>query len=188
MYSDYNFFENPIIDLFNNNFFKSYPEFFSRDKKYDFVNRGTIGIENIYNYQRNIYFNILEKLKNQTDLKIINGGFVSRSKYIYELSQSRFTFSPFGWGELCYRDFEAIQCGSILIKTNMDGIETFPNIFIDGQNYISTSYDLDDFQYEIMNLTNDYKNLKIIAENAKLDFMKYFLDSNIFIDHFRTII
>lgn len=28
--------------------------------------------------------------------------------------------SPFGWGKICYRDFEATLCGAASIKPNMD--------------------------------------------------------------------
>ena len=37
--------------------------------------------------------------------------------------------SPFGWGEICYRDFEATLGGNLLLKPNMDHIETWPNIY-----------------------------------------------------------
>ena len=32
---------------------------------------------------------------------------ISKRKYHKELLNSQMTFSPFGWGEICYRDFEA---------------------------------------------------------------------------------
>ena len=37
--------------------------------------------------------------------------------------------SPFGWGEICFRDFESIILGKLLIKPNCDHI-TLGQIFI----------------------------------------------------------
>ena len=40
-------------------------------------------------------------------------------EYYREMCGSRICVSPFGYGEICWRDFEAILCGCLLIKPDM---------------------------------------------------------------------
>ena len=37
--------------------------------------------------------------------------------------------SPFGWGEICYRDFESALYRNVLIKPSMEHLLTWPNIY-----------------------------------------------------------
>ncbi len=69
---------------------------------------------------------VLDKIqKNQLFLK----GKISRWNFIQESSHIYGILSPFGWGEICYRDFEATLGGNLLLKPSMDHIETWPNIY-----------------------------------------------------------
>jgi hypothetical protein len=69
---------------------------------------------------------------------------VSQKQYNRELSQSKIVLSPFGWGELCLRDFEAVRAGALLMKPSMEHIETWPNIFEPEKTYVPFSWDADD--------------------------------------------
>jgi hypothetical protein len=62
--------------------------------------------------------------------------------YFRELLHSQYAVSPFGWGEVCIRDFEAVLHGCVLVKPDMDHIETWPNIYIKNKTYIPLSWDL----------------------------------------------
>ena len=55
-------------------------------------------------------------------------GKISPRAYNKEIRKVAAVLSPFGWGEVCFRDFEAVINGSLLIKPNMDHIETWPSI------------------------------------------------------------
>ena len=105
---------------------------------------------------------------------ICDTNLISKRKYHKELSESKITFSPFGWGEICYRDFEAYFSGSLLIKPSMDHIETWPNLYINNETYISCRWDLED----LIDLINKYSNKKElqIPKNAQLIYNQY-LDS-----------
>ena len=61
-----------------------------------------------------------------------------------ELRRSRICVSPFGHGEVCSRDFEAVLNGCLLIKPDMDHLETRPNIYVPGQTYIPVRWDFCD--------------------------------------------
>ncbi|MBC69483.1 hypothetical protein [Acinetobacter sp.] len=99
---------------------------------------------------------------------------ISKRKYHKELSESKITFSPFGWGEICYRDFEAYCSGSLLIKPSMEHIETWPNLYINNQTYIACRWDLED----LIDLINKYSNKKElqIPKNAQSIYNR-FLDT-----------
>ena len=44
-------------------------------------------------------------------------------------------------GELCFRDFECMQFGTIIIKPSMEKINTIPNIYLDNDTYLAVNYD-----------------------------------------------
>ena len=91
-------------------------------------------------------------------------GKVELKQYIKECGYVFATLSPFGWGEVCYRDFEAAIGGSILIKPDMSHLITWPNIYQD-ETYISLDW--------------DFNNLSLLEnlENKKEKFSKYVIKS-----------
>ncbi len=52
-------------------------------------------------------------------------------EYLSMLANTKITVSPWGWGESCYRDYEAIFCGVELIKPASYRIESNPDIYND---------------------------------------------------------
>ncbi len=80
-------------------------------------------------------------------------------KYYSALMESRYVISPFGWGEVCIRDFEAVVAGGALIKPDMSHLETWPNIYVDGETYISHSWHPETF----------YDQIKEIIESDRYD-------------------
>jgi len=80
--------------------------------------------------------------------------------------------SPFGQGEICYRDWELIQCGTIMIKPNMSNIDTIPNMYIDGETYVSCNYDWSDLEEKIDYILSNFDELNIeINENIRKKFI-----------------
>jgi hypothetical protein len=49
--------------------------------------------------------------------------------YQRELFWSEACLSPFGWGEVCFRDAEAIRAGAVLVKPSMQHLQTWPNLY-----------------------------------------------------------
>tara|TARA_R110001606_G_scaffold395664_2_gene568559 strand:- start:192045 stop:193187 length:1143 start_codon:yes stop_codon:yes gene_type:complete len=94
---------------------------------------------------------------------IITSSLVSKTQYWRELSAARICFSPFGYGEVCWRDYEAIMCGALLIKPDMSHIKTEPNIFIPFVTYIPVSWDFSDLPEKIeYYLENKQKREEIV--------------------------
>jgi len=77
----------------------------------------------------------IEYLKN-TNLKYIDGK-LAFDEYVDCLVSSRICISPFGMGEICFRDFECVQYGVPFIKMNMDNVDTYPNFYTSGITYVS---------------------------------------------------
>lgn len=50
-------------------------------------------------------------------------------EYLKLLYDSKIVVSPWGWGESCYRDYEAIVCGCELIKPESYTIQSSPDIY-----------------------------------------------------------
>ena len=71
---------------------------------------------------------------------------ISRIKYLNEIKNSKFVISPFGWGELCPRDYETFLYGSVLIKPNMQTINTWPDWYIPQKTYLPFSWDISNLQ------------------------------------------
>ena len=71
-------------------------------------------------------------------------GRIHKRHYMRELQDSLLCFSPFGYGEVCWRDYEAAYAGALLIKPDMSHIETAPDIFLAGQTYLPCAWDFSD--------------------------------------------
>jgi hypothetical protein len=74
---------------------------------------------------------------------------VSRHRYLLEMGMSRVVVSPFGWGELCFRDYEAVACGALLVKPSMDHLVTSPPIYQAGETYVPVAWDLSDLAEKV---------------------------------------
>lgn len=68
-------------------------------------------------------------------------GFIKKKDFTKEIFSIFGVLSPFGWGEVCYRDFEAIIAGAYLIKPNVSYLDTWPNIY-EKEFYHSLDWDL----------------------------------------------
>ena len=87
----------------------------------------------------------LEKLRSTYNV-IVPRERVSRDEYYREMMRSKICLSPFGYGEICWRDLEAIMCGCLLIKPDMSHIKTVPNIFIANETYVPVRWDYSDLE------------------------------------------
>jgi len=72
-----------------------------------------------------------------------------RRKYFAEMTQSVSGVSPFGWGEVCYRDFELTLSGAAMIKQDMNHLETWPDLYVREKTYLPFQWNLSDFEEKI---------------------------------------
>jgi len=91
---------------------------------------------------------------------------VGQRQYNRELRQSRIVLSPFGWGELCFRDYEAVLSGALLLKPDMSHLETWPDVFKDGETYAGFRWDAGDLLEKVDFYLKNEDLRNTIARNA----------------------
>jgi hypothetical protein len=92
---------------------------------------------------------------------------VSQDEYNQEMLRARICVSPFGYGELCWRDFEAVLCGCLLVKPSMNHVSTNPNIFIADQTYAPVDWDFENLAEVCLSYLNDPAKLSRTVANAR---------------------
>ena len=100
-----------------------------------------------------------------------------RRQYLKEMKESRIGVSPFGMGEICYRDFEIIINGAALLKQDMTHMETWPPLYKKDETYAAFSWDLSDFEDKLRELLRDEEKAMRISENAQWAYEHYLYGS-----------
>lgn len=99
-------------------------------------------------------------------------GLTSQKQYYRELLDAKITLSPFGWGEVCHRDFEAVIYGSLLLKPDMSHIKTYPDIYIPYETYIPLGWDGNDFFEKVDFYLSNEAERRRVAQNAFEQYQK----------------
>jgi hypothetical protein len=146
--------------------------------------RGSISNDTRYSFQRSATIKFLNNLKLR-NLRVATGSQVSLKRFIKELQSSHVAISPFGWGEVCYRDFESIIYGNILIKPDMSHLETYPNIFLPMESYVPISWDMSDLPTIFDAIFQHLNSYKEIARNAQKIYRDLYHDDKKFINQFK---
>ena len=89
------------------------------------------------------------------------------SDYFKELKNSKISVSPFGVGEFCYRDYESIICGTVLVKPDMSHMSTWPDFYQADKTFIAYRWDLADLSEKLEYLLGNPVLCQKIAENAQ---------------------
>jgi len=111
---------------------------------------------------------------------------VSNHRYMNELAQSRICFSPFGYGEVCWRDYEAIMCGALLIKPDMNHVQTTPDIFVPYETYVPLAWDFSDLSEKLdYYLANDAARQRIVDQAYAT--LHAYTNSDAFLNQFEVI-
>jgi hypothetical protein len=86
--------------------------------------------------------------------------------FMAELENSRLCFSPFGYGELCWRDIEAFQTGAVLVKQDMSHLQTLPDLYEPGVTYLPVAWDFSDLETVVRGALADEARMETIARTA----------------------
>ncbi len=97
----------------------------------------------------------------------------SLSRYFKEMAVSKVAMSPFGFGEICYRDYEIFICGSLLFKADMSHLETFPDFYFAGKTYVNYQWDFSDFEKKIDAILSNYNQFVDIARAGQETYKKF---------------
>lgn len=91
---------------------------------------------------------------------------IGRAAFLAEMQQCRLCWSPFGYGELCWRDLEAMMTGAVLIKPDMAHLETVPDLYRAGVSYLPVKWDFSDLEAVVRGALADPDGCARIAANA----------------------
>jgi hypothetical protein len=133
------------------------------EKKYDIVFRGNVPNDWMIHLRKRVG-PALERLGKRY-VVLMPTSRVSIEQYYLELKSSKICVSPFGYGEICWRDFEAVLCGCLLVKPNMDHVETRPDIFQPHKTYVPVRWDFADLDEVCSHyLEHDHERQRIVAQ------------------------
>lgn len=94
------------------------------------------------------------------------GANVDRDAFMAEMRNSKLCFSPFGFGEICWRDFEAIAAGAVFIKQSMDHLDSSPDLYRPNETYAPIRWDMTDLEDVVGRLLKDDAERERIATTA----------------------
>ena len=116
---------------------------------------------------------------------------VSRRKFFNEIKTSKIVVSPFGFGELCYRDYETFLYGGLLLKPDMSHIDTWPPLYDEEETYIPFDWSMSNLEEKIEEIIINYADFEAIAKNGKERYKSYVSgekSSELFVEHFKEIL
>jgi len=87
--------------------------------------------------------------------------------YYLSLLRSRAVLSPWGWGEACHRDYEAMLLGAVLIKPDTSHVKCWPDIFATGKTYVPCEPDFSDAHAKIAHVRDHWDDYRTLRERAR---------------------
>lgn len=137
---------------------------------------------------------LVKQLKILTEEKkfisIIQGKRIDNKTFKDVMSRSKIFPSPFGWGEIGVRDYEAFIYGGALLKPSMTHMVTWPNIFIENETFVPFSWNYEDIEDKVCQLISNDNYRKRIATQGQRMFMNSISTSGQekFCNHFYRLI
>ena len=118
----------------------------------------------LYTKHRKSAWDILEDMKETYN---IVKGQSTPQQFVDVMKRSKVGLSPFGMGELCYRDLELIQWGCLLIKPDMSKVITEPDFFKPMETYVPVKADWSDLNQTIDKVLANFKDYQYIIDNSR---------------------
>ena len=88
-------------------------------------------------------------------------------QYMNTLYQSKPALSPFGMGEVCYRDFEILDLGVAMIKPTMENVVTTPDYYIENETYIPVDYDWKNLNEVVLETLDNNDKIEYIIGKSR---------------------
>jgi len=129
---------------------------------------------------------VLETLNNRLDSQALNP-----AQYWQELRNAKVLLSPFGCGEICFRDFEGFMSGCLVVKPKMDHLETWPPLYEDGETMLSVDWDMSDLEETVEWALSHDDERKSIAREGQTRYRRYITGDSAadkFVDKFMNIV
>ena len=118
----------------------------------------------LYTKHRKTAWDILDNLNDKYN---VVKGQSTPQQFVEVMKRSKVGLSPFGMGELCYRDLELIQWGCLLVKPDMSKVLTAPDLFKPMETYVPVKTDWSDLNETIEKVLANFKDYQYIIDNAR---------------------
>ena len=92
---------------------------------------------------------------------------INHKNYLEKLNKAKISVGSFGWGEICYREFEATFMGACIIYPNISYIKTWPNIYINNQTCLTYDLNFENLEEKINKVLINDKLRKELVYNAQ---------------------
>ncbi|MCU0389448.1 MAG: glycosyltransferase [Chitinophagaceae bacterium] len=173
--------------VLNNYFFEDYAEKPIPYEQKTLVTsfRGTGTGKKTKSSQRN---RLIEILKQMNKPGIVTGNPIKFKDYIKELGNCKALVSPFGGGELCYRDFEIFAQQSLLIKPDVSHLLTYPDCFTENETYVPVQWDLSDLEEKLEAVLKNPDDHREIALKGYHTFLAEYNNGERFVEHFMKMV
>lgn len=99
-------------------------------------------------------------------IKLTPSGRIPKSEFLREMRASKLCWSPFGYGELCWRDLEAFVTGAVLVKPDMGHLETRPDLYRAHETYLPVKWDYSNLAEVVHDALAQPGKMRAIAEAA----------------------
>ena len=96
-----------------------------------------------------------------------------RHVFLAELRRSKICFSPYGYGEVCWRDFEAAMMGAVILKPTMNEVLTEPDFYRAWETYAPVDRDLSNLSAVVDALLADKELREQLSRNAYYNCQRY---------------
>jgi hypothetical protein len=126
------------------------------------VNYGAAEIINIHRKQAAANILQMKSLK----VNVTEGRLLNYQSYVRSLMASKICVSPWGLGEACYRDFEAILCGCVLVKPDSSFVKSAPDIYQNNITYVPCKADFSDIENVCNTICSNWNNYLELRTNA----------------------
>jgi glycosyltransferase involved in cell wall biosynthesis len=114
-------------------------------------------------YQRQLALEAIGHINNRE----VRAGRVPRAVFYRTLRNSKITVSAFGWGEVCYREYEATYCGSAILMADMSSVSAYPDFYVADKYYVPYKWDFSDFEEKVEALLSDDEHRRGMAADAQ---------------------
>lgn len=127
-----------------------------------------------------------QSISNLKGITASPSGTLNYRAFMQEMRHSKICFSPFGYGELCWRDIEAMVSGAVLVKPDMSHMETLPNLYEPDMTYVPVKWDFSDLETVVTELLSDENRQRRISEIAYRRMAK-FVQAGSFLDQVKCL-
>jgi len=138
---------------------------FDEDRSVDVFFAGSTDRRDIVGWHRQ---QVVDQTRKIQDRKVITyEGRLPIDEYFAFLKSSKIAVSPWGNGEWCWRDYEAILSGAVLIKPDTSFVQSVPDLYKNNFYYVPCKADFSDLEEKINYVLNNYSKFTAMRKRAR---------------------